>query len=89
MNLSFSFAHYILLINLILVIFISMVVMFYLFKENAPFPLFIINILTNPVTRLLTYLFIYFVSFYNPVISLLLLFGVIIIHIDIINFNFI
>ena len=85
----FQFNHIIIVSNILTLCFLSFYMIFILLKDNFHYPLFLIQIFTNPFYRLVIYFMIYLITTINPTIGIVLLINVIILHIELINFSFI
>lgn len=76
---------YKLYINAIVLLILIIVIIYYCLNIRILYPKFIIEILYEPYGKILIYLLIYLISFYNELMAFLLLFIVINIHIDILR----
>ena len=77
---------YRLYINCIIILFLVLCISFINLKKEYIYPKYIFDIWYEPLGRYVLYLFVYLISFYNELISLLLIFILVLIHIDIDKF---
>ena len=74
------------LINALIVILQTILIVVYALDIKIPYPAFIITAFETPLTRILTYIVLFGIAYYNPIISVLSLVCVVTLHLDIINF---
>lgn len=77
---------YKLYLNIVASILVFLYICIYSLNTKILYPRFVIDIFSEPAGRVLIYLCIYLLSFYNELLTLLIFCAVILLHIDIINY---
>ena len=73
------------LVNGVIVFFQISIIIVYALDMTIPYPAFVINAFDRPLIRIIIYIALFAIAYYNPVISLLSLICVVTLHLDIIN----
>jgi hypothetical protein len=74
-----------LVLNAGIMVVMFVIISYYCLSIKIMYPPFIIELFAEPFGRLMVYLFVYLISFYNELMGLLCLIPVVFIHLDIIN----
>lgn len=74
-------------LNTIIITLLSLIIFIYSLDIRTPFPSLVLTYFDNALFRIIIYLSVYSVSFYNPIIALLAMFIVITIHLDYLNLS--
>lgn len=72
-------------VNITVVIITAILISYYSLNLKTIYPKIVIEIFAEPLGRLLAYLTVYMISFYNELLGLLFLIPVVLLHLDIIN----
>jgi len=72
-------------INIILSLLLLIVIIAFGLDMKVPYPPHVVRNFDQPLVRLLTYVALYMIAYYNPVVSILAFMCVIFLHIDYVN----
>lgn len=73
------------LLNSIIIIILVFIITLYSFDIHKPYPKTIFIYFNEPYVKFIIYIFLYYISFYNPIIALLSLIIILCIHLDLLN----
>lgn len=73
------------ILNSLIVLILVMLLVVYALDIKVPYPPYVINAFSQPIVRLLVYIGMYSIAYYNPVVSILTFVCVISLHLDLIN----
>lgn len=74
------------IINAFIILLELVMIVAFALDMRVPYPPEVIKAFHQPVVRLIMYILLFLVAYYNPIVSLLLAVCIITLHIDIINF---
>lgn len=67
-------------LNMLLIILLYFIICIYSIDVRIPYPKWVIVNFNEPYVKVLVYLFLYFISYYNPIISILLTILLVMLH---------
>jgi hypothetical protein len=73
------------IINIIILLIIILIISSYCLNVRIPYPKNIINNFNEPIIRFVSYILIYCICVYNPILGLFSGVGILLLHIDYIN----
>lgn len=69
-------------INLVSIIILVVVIVIYSIEMKRPYPSWLIEIASEPIYLFLMYMVVFAISYYNPLIALLVLIVLVALHLD-------
>lgn len=73
------------ILNIICLIILVFIISLYGLNMKMPYPKVILETFNEPLTRFITYIFLYIICIYNPVLGLISGICILLLHIDYIN----